>query len=88
MIFVKKELNMRTMKYADEPQEKHFSLLTWLSGHSLLLVPDTALGSYVPLTLADAGRKEVFCSLEWVYVSTYKMQVDRKKKAVNDRDNH
>lgn len=55
---------MRTMKYANEPQEKHFSLLIWLSGHSLLLVPDTALGSYFALTLADAGRKEVFRSLE------------------------
>lgn len=88
MIFCKTGVKHETHEICKWDTREAFLFAYMVSGHSLLLVPDKALGSYFALTLADAGRKEVFRSLEWFYLSTYKMQVDRKKKAVNDRDNH
>lgn len=47
------------MKYANKLQEKNFSMLnfTFVSYRRQLPIPETVLGSYFSLTLADAGRK-------------------------------
>lgn len=48
--FLKRELNGRTMKYANKPQEKNISLFNFISDNRWLPVPD--LGS---LLLTEFG---------------------------------